>query len=984
MIYYNTGKVFLTAISTRIAIIKISNISKKLTQEDYIMQLSKRLSAAILTIIMMFTLAATSAFAAKVDFSDVPDNSPYKEAIETLAMLDLLNGYEDGTFGPERTITRAEFAAVITRALGLEGVAAGASAMPIFNDMVNSNGGEHWGSGYIKIAYDREIIDGYGDGRFGPDDPVTYEQAVKMIVCTLGYGHEAEQRGGWPMGYLATANDKNVTRAALMTPTDQPAPRGMAAKLVFNSLEIQMMEKNTIGDWSFTKATLLNDKLKVYKMANAMITDVDGVSTLNSYNSTLKAGEVMLEISTGAAKYNYSGVSTSAEMMPLLGQYVTCYYKYDVDADVRTLISIIPTTKSLPITVMSDDVISYDGRSKVFQYWTDKEKEIKARDLRISDNAKLVLNGRAYDCSVSSNPEDKRNLSYWLDPKKGTFFNGEVKLLDSGNDGVISVIFLTTYDTYVVKSAVITNDASFANNYIIYDYYETNRRIQMDPTDRDIVVNITNIKTGKPVDIEYLQPINVISIAQSADSRVYNCFVSTETVSGSIDAISSEKDVYHINKKEYQLTPELQALVASNRESMAIGSSGTFYLDMYGRIAAVKVTEEKAGNYAYLTRTDLSSDGETGRIRLYVPGLGTMTDYTLAARVRVNGGTSLASAEAILDELELAAGLLRSNNTATSANYSQLVKFSLNSAGRVDSIYTATRNGSSLDIGTIGTSVSVALKLGMQVANVTYTRANTFSNGMLIDANTTVIVVPVNRTETASYRRANQEYFKVGRDYDIETYDVNSNSVAKVVVVYGEAADAVVDGDTPLSIVTKILLATSSRDGSRVYSVEAYQNGRIVSYETEGTDGFETLAVGDVARFALNSYSQITSVKYTQRATSVTPDKTEESPYESGFRFKTITGTVTSVEGNNIHVVPAFVDGSGALDEFTGRERWEYVPGTTKVYTISQPGSAMQVALTPDINTLYDYDEGRNANASKVTLYMHKDVLTAVIIHANR
>jgi len=953
------------------------------------MQLSKRLSAAILTIIMLFSLAATSAFAAKVDFSDVPDNSPYKEAIETLAMLDLLNGYDDGTFGPERTITRAEFAAVITRALGLEGVAAGASAMPIFNDMVNSNGGEHWGSGYIKIAYDREIIDGYGDGRFGPDDPVTYEQAVKMIVCTLGYGHEAEQRGGWPTGYLATANDKNITRGALMTPTDQQAPRGMVAKLVFNSLEIPMMEKNTIGDWNFTKATLLNDKLKVYKISNAMITDVDGVSSLNSYSSTLKAGEVMLEVSAGAAKYNYSGVSTSAEMMPLLGQYVTCYYKENTDTEVRTLISIVPTTKTTPIVVKSDDVISYDGRSKVFQYWTDKEKEVKARDLRISDNAKLVLNGRAYNYSSTANPDDKINLSYWLDPKKGTFFNGEVRLLDSGNDGVISVIFLTTYETYVVKSAVITNDASFANNYIIYDYYEAKRRIQMDPTDRDTVVNITNIKTGSPVDIEFLQPMNVISIAKSEDSRLFNCFVSTETISGTIEAISSDKDVYHINKKEYKLTPELQVLVASDVESMAIGSSGTFYLDMYGRIAAVKLTEEKAGNYAYLVRTDLSSDGETGRVRMFVPSLssgGTLTDFTLAARVRVNGGSSISEAEAVLDEIERGAGLLRSNDSAVSANYSQLVKYSTNSAGRIDSIYMATRNGSSLDLGTIGTSLSVALKLYAQIDDTTYIRANTFGNGILIDSNTTVIVVPENRSETSSYRRANYDYFKVNSDYKIEAFDVNSNRVAKVVVVYGAASDLIADGDTPLSIVTSILQTTSSRDGSRVYKIEAYQDGRIVSYETESMDGFENLAIGDIARFALNSYSQITvaGTKYTQRANTITPGVDKETPYDSGYRFKTITGTVTSLVGNDIFVVPRFVGSSGDLDEFTERERWTYVPGTTKVYKISQSGSILQVTLAPDINTLYDYAGGSNENPSKVTLYMHKDALTAVIIHANK
>jgi len=949
------------------------------------MQLSKKLSAAIIAIVMLFTLAATSAFAAKADFTDVPDNSPYKDAIETLALLDLLNGYEDGTFGPERTITRAEFAAVITRALGLEAVAAGSSAMLIFNDMTNSNGGEHWGSGYVKLAYDREIINGYGDGRFGPDDPVTYEQAVKMVVCTLGFGYDAEQRGGWPNGYLATAGDKNVTRGAIMTPSDQPAPRGMVAKLVANSLEIQMMEKNTVGDWVFTKATLLNDKLKVFKITNAMVTDVDGVSTLNSFTSTLKQGEVMLEINTGAAKYDYTNVSTSAAMLPLLGQYVTCYFKYNADLETRTLVSIVPTTKSVPITVVSDDVIAYDGRTRTFQYWADHSKEIKARDLKIADNAKLVLNGRAYDYASLNNPEDKRNLSYWLTPGKSTYFNGEVRMLDSGNDGIISVIFLTDYKTYVVKSSVTTNDASYLNNYIIYDYYVSGKHIQLDPTDRDTVVNITNKTTGRPMDIEDIRPMHIISIAESADSRVFNCFVSTATISGSIETVSSDNEYYQIGNKEYKLTPEFKAVIVSGKESMEIGATGTFYLDMYGRIAAVAITEEKAGNYAYISQVNLSND-DTARIRMFVPSTssgGSLTEYTLASRVRVNG-VSLNNSEAILDELEDAAGLLRSNNNASAASHAQLVKFSTNSAGRVDSIYTATRRGSSLDIGTIGTSVSVALKMGMQMDTLTYSRANNFNDKILIDTNTMVIVVPERRNEAASYRRATNTYFKVGGTYDIEAFDVNANGVAKAVVVYGEAAGMVIDGDTPLSVITRVVQTTSQRDGSIVYGLDMYQDGRIVSYETETTDGFESLAIGDIARFGMNSYGQISSIKYTQRANSVNAGKVEETVYDGGFRYKTLTGTVASVMGNSVSVVPAFIDNAGDLN-MNGRETWEYIDGVTKVYTITQPGSSAQVSITNSgINTLYEYADGANLNATKVTLYMVKNELAAVIIHANR
>lgn len=83
------------------------------------MQLSKKLLALSLALIMMVAFSVNG-FSAT--FVDVADNSPYKEAISSMVSLGLLVGYEDGSFRPNDTITRAEFAAVITRTLGMESI----------------------------------------------------------------------------------------------------------------------------------------------------------------------------------------------------------------------------------------------------------------------------------------------------------------------------------------------------------------------------------------------------------------------------------------------------------------------------------------------------------------------------------------------------------------------------------------------------------------------------------------------------------------------------------------------------------------------------------------------------------------------------------------------------------------------------------------------------------------------------------------------
>ena len=149
----------------------------------------KKLLALMLSMAMVFTIG-TSVMA----YSDIEEGTCVSEAVTVLSNLDILNGYEDGTFKPEATITRAEMAKIVCETLGYYGM--GSDKTP-FDDVEP----KHWAAGYINTAASLGIINGYGDGKFGPEDTVTYEQAVKMVVCALGYETMAVDRGGWSAGY---------------------------------------------------------------------------------------------------------------------------------------------------------------------------------------------------------------------------------------------------------------------------------------------------------------------------------------------------------------------------------------------------------------------------------------------------------------------------------------------------------------------------------------------------------------------------------------------------------------------------------------------------------------------------------------------------------------------------------------------------------------------------------------------------------------
>jgi len=210
----------------------------------------------LLSLVLVLSLVLGSVAFAFATPEDVV-GTDYEDAVTRLSALKILTGYEDGSFKPENTITRAEFAAVVVRSLGLGNAAM--KGATTFTDVP----ADFWGSGYINIASGLEIVNGYGNAMFGPNDPVTYEQAVTMVMRALGYAPKAEDKGGYPNGYLVVAAEEDVTDDVAGV-VGAAASRGVVALLMDNALEVKLMERVGFGDektYEVVDKTLLADKL---------------------------------------------------------------------------------------------------------------------------------------------------------------------------------------------------------------------------------------------------------------------------------------------------------------------------------------------------------------------------------------------------------------------------------------------------------------------------------------------------------------------------------------------------------------------------------------------------------------------------------------------------------------------------------------------------------------------------------------------------
>ena len=221
----------------------------------------KKLSALAASVMLLSSLAIPTV--SNAAFSDVEDGNSYKTAITTLSKLNIINGYDDGTFGPKKDITRAEFTKIVVFVLGLDHLQ---TTTEQFEDLALT----HWANTYVKTAFDQGIINGYDDFTFGPDDPVTYEQALKMVVCMLGYQTDAEAKGGYPTGYHSEASTLDLQKGITGVGYSANAPREIVAQIMYNALEVKLRENNG-KKWEATNKTLLKDYLEVYKIKATVV-----------------------------------------------------------------------------------------------------------------------------------------------------------------------------------------------------------------------------------------------------------------------------------------------------------------------------------------------------------------------------------------------------------------------------------------------------------------------------------------------------------------------------------------------------------------------------------------------------------------------------------------------------------------------------------------------------------------------------------------
>ena len=367
------------------------------------------------------------------------------EAVDTLSALGVIDGYTDGSFKPNGTVTRAEMAKMIFVVWngGKSDASAYQSMNSAFADTKN-----HWAAGYVNFCASNGIIAGKSATKFDPDSTVTGQEAAKMLLVVAGY--DAAKAGltgaNWAQNTMSYAGLAGLFND-VDSPVEQALPRQYAAQMLFNALDVNRVKWSTdsnsfddITSWSgstFVKETVGE------KYMNLARTGKNVDAPLYLIGTEKEAGRDTYSLNTSGDTY----IRVKGDYSDLVGQRIVVMHEkgktdkvYGVSAYVDS--KVLASGYVGQVEKDGKDKIKLDGTSyKVYN----NDADTVAVDFFDNDNTGVKMNtlfGMAKDNGTAQQNDVARSI----------------KLIDNNGDGKVDTVVSSPVKfgkvTYVGSSSI--------------------------------------------------------------------------------------------------------------------------------------------------------------------------------------------------------------------------------------------------------------------------------------------------------------------------------------------------------------------------------------------------------------------------------------------------------------------------------------------------------------------------------------------------
>jgi hypothetical protein len=586
-----------------------------------------------------------------------------EEQVTRMEALGVIEGFEDGTFRPEDTITRAQMAVIVCKMLGINEAAANANAnvSSKFSDVV---AGE-WYTGWVNLASNNGIISGYPDGTFRPSQTLTLNEVLTLCVKALGRGGYVDKMGTWPANYVTEAARLNLLKDVKGA---ADANRGNVAVICWNTLNAATWYVNSeslngevnLSDANGEGKTLLAINFDEYTTEKGVLKEIEGLTL--SADVTVAKNDRQLVIKDTLVKSAEDDVNFAADFARepkknkdeksfkdtkagLVYVYVPEEVCEDLDDLVGKVFTLILGEDDVATLIIIEDDIQEKDYLTAFDS-TKGKITVGGTKYTLADSYTVTLNGLGEYNNNLTNALKAVGVTTDLDDIEKVI---EAEVTLDGEDEVKAIMLTASYtvpsvsfETLVlkVKETSSTYKITTTKGELAWDLEEEEEEELDFPK-----VFVDGVK-GDIRDIEAGNVLTVITTKDDFDAAtvadIEKIYVSTKTVTGEPTKITKADNAIRVDGTYYAPSFDLTDAKIMTTETLAkakgtwekfdsnkilTNEEVTLYLNVYGEYVAISL-EETASEYTFgivtyvasnLTNSGDEEEIEEVKVRVLLP-----------------------------------------------------------------------------------------------------------------------------------------------------------------------------------------------------------------------------------------------------------------------------------------------------------------------------------------------------------------------------
>ena len=543
----------------------------------------------VISSVAALTMVASSVAAFAVDFPDVESTASYAQAVQELSALDVISGYDDGTFGPDKLVTRAEITKMIVDALAERSSAEASTESTKFADV----SADHWAKGYINQGVADGFIAGMSDTEFDPDANVTYVQAQRMLVSAIGYETYAQAQGGWPTGYKTYAASLDITKGISGITDSTELTRAQVAQMIDNAMDAPLcVIASWKTEWNGTKTpnlevrdgkegrayeTLFTEKHDAYKVYGR-VTETSKTGSVDTDKVTFQVEKAdnfddeEVKADSPVSEDMYIGDSKADNYLRTYSQALI----QKNDDDEFTILSIAAAAANKSVTVASEDFDENKSTDEALYFFpAGTTKGSTKYQLDTTNGVTIYINGVESSKSIAE-------LRDYLDNNEtaSVTLQKETETGSTSTSAKYNTIMVSSYVTAIVDEVIDKTNETSVN----FDTYSSGIQAKMTVNKDDDNYTYSFKLDGKEIEAKDLQQNDVLNISYDTtgsfrESSFYDVIVTRNVVDGvKCTSINDSKGEYTIGGTKYKAAEGMDIDVETSTEY-------SLYLDHFGRIA---------------------------------------------------------------------------------------------------------------------------------------------------------------------------------------------------------------------------------------------------------------------------------------------------------------------------------------------------------------------------------------------------------------